>query len=264
MVDGRRLYRDYCASCHGRWGKGDGPDATIFVSPPRSLREGFLNRYSTEDLVRRVRDGKPLQLALDLPALRARASDVEALVAYMKRLPTVNWRLVDAGEEVYLDRCAVCHGEDGRPGPTRPPGVGVPRDLSDPAYQRSLTDDELIALVRHGHHGMPALTPRVSEDEARNLAAYVRLLSPGQQLYMSYCAACHGEDGRGAGTLAEEIRRPTVVFDSAYFTRRDPEQLRARVWHMVEQETPMMPHYREMLSEAQARAIIEYLKRTER
>jgi mono/diheme cytochrome c family protein len=261
--DGRRLYREYCSSCHGVGGNGNGPDAAIFVARPRSLREGFLKKYSTDELVRRVREGRPLELALDLPALRARAGEVEALVAYMKRLPGVDWDLVAPGEDIYEERCALCHGATGRPGPTLPEGVKRPRDLSDPSFQSSVNDTELALVVRHGRAGMPALTPRVSEDEAPELAAYVRLLSPGYELYSKYCAACHGDTGQGNGNLAEPIIEPRVVFNRDYFTHIDPERLRANVWHMVRDEKPMMPHFRILLTEAQARAIVEYLQRTD-
>ncbi len=258
--NGGRLYREYCASCHGLDAKGDGPDAAIFAAPPRNLREGFLSKYRTEDLVRRVRDGRPLELALDLPALRARASEVEELVTHLKRLPSINWRRAETGQEIYLDRCVLCHGLYGRPGPTLPPGVRAPRDLTDAALQQSVSDKEMIVLVRHGRKGMPALVPRVGRDEAQALLTFVHLLSPGFELYSRYCASCHGDDGRGSGSLAEAIQRPTVVFDRAYFARRDPEQLRSSVWHMVAEEKPAMPHYRHVLSAAQAHAIIEYLK----
>jgi mono/diheme cytochrome c family protein len=260
---GRHLYREYCSSCHGIAGKGDGPDAAIFAARPRNLREGFLQRYKTDELVRRVREGQPLELALDLPALRARALEVEALVSYMKRVPGMNWELAARGQGVFVDRCAECHGAYGRPGPQLPAGVRRPRDLSDPAYQSAVSDVDLASLVRHGRKGMPALTPRVSAEDAAALAAFVRLLSPGFESYSTYCAACHGEDGRGPGKLADAIRRPTVVFDRAYFSRRDPERLRAEVWHMVREEKPAMPHFRRLLDEAQARGIVEYLKRTD-
>ena len=261
--DGRRLYLDYCASCHGRTGKGDGPDAAIFAAPPRSLREGFLKQYTTDDLVRRVREGKPLELALDLPALRARAAEVEALVDYVKRLPMVDWTLVDRGDEVYVERCEECHGAFGHPGKQLPAGVKAPRDLSDPAYQASVSDRDLQALVRHGRKEMPALVPRVTREETRQLTAFVRLLSPGYQLYTQYCAACHGDDGRGPGPLADGIRRPKVKFDRNFLINVDPEELRASVWHMVGEEKPTMPHYRSIITEAQAAAIIDYLKHTE-
>ena len=261
--DGRRLYREYCSSCHGMGGQGNGPDATIFVARPRNLREGFLKKYPTDELVGRVREGKPLELALDLPALRARAGEVEALVTYMKRLPGVDWDLVGQGQDVFEERCVTCHGRTGRPGPTLPAGVQRPRDLSDPSYQSSVSDKDLIVAVRHGRKGMPALAPRVSEEDAGALAAYVRLLSPGRELYSKFCAVCHGDDGRGNGNLAEEIHRPSVVFNRDYFSHADPDRLRANVWHMVRDEKPMMPHFRVLLTAAQARAIVEYLQRTD-
>jgi mono/diheme cytochrome c family protein len=261
--NGRRLYRDYCAPCHGISGTGNGPDAAIFATPPRNLREGFLTKYKTEELVRRVQEGKPLELALDLPAMRTRAGEVEALAIYLKRLPGIDWLVVDRGRDLYADRCAVCHGQAGRPGPTLPTGVRRPPDLSAPAYQSSISDADLILAVRHGRKGMPGLTPRVSQDDARALAAYVRLLSPGYELYTQYCAACHGDDGRGNGNLAEEFQRPKVVFDREYFAHVDPERLRGNIWHMVRDEKPMMPHFRVLLSDAQARAIVEYLQRTD-
>lgn len=261
--DGRRLYREYCSSCHGVSGQGDGQDAAIFVTRPRNLREGFLKKYPADELVRRVREGKPLELALDLPALRARAGEVEALIAYMKRLPGIDWNLAGVGQEVFEERCVTCHGVTGRPGPTLPAGVRRPRDLSDPSYQSSVTEKDLIVAVRHGREGMPALTPRVSEEDAQALAAYVRLLSPGHELYSKFCAACHGEEGRGNGDLSAEIHPPTVAFDREYFVHSDPEQLRAKVWHMVRDEKPMMPHFRVLLNEDQARAIVEYLQHTD-
>jgi mono/diheme cytochrome c family protein len=260
-LDGGRLYREYCASCHGLSGRGDGPDAAIFLARPRNLREGLLQRYKTEDLVRRVREGRPLELALDLPALRAHASDVEAIVDHLKRLPTIDWQRTVAGEVLFVDRCAMCHGMYGRPGSDLPPGVHAPRDLSDPGFQKSIKDDELATLVRHGRRGMPALTPRVGQSAAQVLMRFVRLLSPGYELYSRYCASCHGDDGRSEDGLAETVSRPTVVFDRAYFARKDPEQLRASVWHMLAEEKPTMPHYRVILDNAKARAIIEYLKR---
>ena len=263
MSDGRKLYLEYCASCHGRGGTGNGPDAGIFAAPPRSLREGFLKQYTTDDLVRRVREGKPLELALDLPSLRARAGEVEALADYVKRLPTIDWTVTDRGEEVYVERCEECHGTFGRPGKDLPAGVKAPRDLGDPAYQASVSDRDLQELVRHGRKEMPALVPRVSHEQARQLTAFVRLLSPGYQLYTQYCAACHGDDGRGPGPLADGIRRPKVKFDRNFLINVDPEELRASVWHMVGEEKPSMPHYRSVITEAQAVAIIEYLKRIE-
>jgi len=261
--NGRRLYLRYCASCHGESGNGDGPDAAYFAAQPRNLREGFLRRYPTTDLVRRLREGRSLELAIDVPALKARAGNVETIVVHMKRLPTIDWRRVEPGWEIYIDRCEACHGPYGRPPLAVPPGVRSPRDLSDPEFQRSVSDKDLTTAVRHGRAHMPMLIPQISESQAANLAAFVRLLSPGFELYSRHCAVCHGDDGRGVDTLIESSQVPSVAFDRAYFAKRDTDQIHAGVWHMLDKHQPMMPHFRWDLTEAQAQAIIEYLKQTE-
>ena len=259
--DGRALYSENCERCHGVTGRGDGPDADLFASPPRDLQSGFLDRYPVEDLVRRIRSGVPLELALDVPALRARATDVEAIATYLERLPNVEWRRVEEGQAVYVDRCELCHGATGKPELTLPPGARAPRDLSDPGFQAAVDERSLAELVRHGRAGMPAIGPPMDAGEVKALVAFVRLLSPGYALYDQYCAACHGDDGRGAGSFAEEGERPSVVFDRKYFARRDPEQVRTAVWHMLATKRPSMPHFRRVLTPAVVRAIIAYLKR---
>ncbi len=259
-LDGATLYGQHCQRCHGVTGHGDGPDAELFVTRPRDLRSGFLARYSLDDLVRRIRTGAPLALAVDPPSLRHRASDVEALAAHVERLPFVNWRRVEEGQALYIDQCELCHGRAGAYELSVPDGARAPRDLGDPVFQRSVTDAELAAVIRTGRHGMPAPWP-IAAQEMSSLIAFVRLLSPGYALYDRYCANCHGDDGHGTGTFAETDARPTVVFDRAYLRRRDPEQVRAAIWHMLDVQQPAMPHLRKTVTEPAARAIIEYLRR---
>lgn len=259
-TDGACLYRSYCASCHGGTGRGDGPDAAIFTPPPPDLHKGFLRRYTTEELVERIRAGGPRDLSLDPVALRVQAAEVETLVGYLQRMPSVDWRAAAEGQAIFLCRCADCHGPRGIPVKTMPPGVRRPRDLSNTDFLGSLDDAALVRLVRHGRKGMPALLPRVSEGEGRSLVAFVRLFSPGFDRYSRYCANCHGEDGRPD---AGEVGRAAVTFDRSYFQRTDPERLRTRVWHMVAQHKPTMPHYRAELSAPQARAIVGYLKQSD-
>jgi mono/diheme cytochrome c family protein len=259
-ADGRRLYLEHCAACHGPSGGGDGPNAALFSSKPRNLHDGVLTRYATNDLVQRVRAGRPLDLALDLPALQARARDVEAIVAHMKRLPTVDWGSIDEGWGIYMQRCESCHGRFGRSTASFPPGVRPPRALGEPGFQTSVSDAALIDAIRHGRKGMPAPKPQLTADEVDLVARFIRFLSPGFEIYSQYCAACHGDDGRGAPTL--DPSPPTVPFDAAYFARQHPEDLRRSVWHMMDAHQPSMPHLRWTLTDGQARAIIEYLRST--
>jgi mono/diheme cytochrome c family protein len=139
----------------------------------------------------------------------------------------------------------------------------LPRDLSSPELQGTVGDRELLEIVRHGRAGMPAIPALQSDSDAAVLVAFVRSLSPGRELYGVYCAACHGEDGRGADLLADEGAGPRVVFDRTWLSRQDPEALRGKVWHMLEKNGAAMPHFAGRLSEAQARAIVEHLRRGE-
>jgi mono/diheme cytochrome c family protein len=261
-ADGRGLYFGHCAACHGVDGRGDGPSAALFTNRPRDLREGFLDKYPRRDLARRVLDGRALPLALDVPAMRRRAADVETLVAYMQRLPAIDWAAVDEGRALYHDRCASCHGVYGTPMAPPPAGVQPPRSLADAAFQASVGDETMVEIVRHGREGMPALTPRLSEPEGIRVAEFVRLFSPGFQTYDQYCAVCHGDHGIPDSRAGDAAPAPTATFDRAYFARHDPEVLRSTAWHMLEEHQPSMPHFRGVLTTAEASAIIDYLKQS--
>jgi mono/diheme cytochrome c family protein len=257
--DGADFYRRDCARCHGPHGRGDGPDVGIFTSPPRDLRTDFLTKYSTAELVRRVRRGSVLKLDVDPKAFGERSRDVTALVAHLERLPDIDWRLVDSGLTKYSERCEKCHGHYGHPPAVPSANAKTPRDLSDPAFQRDTSDDALRVLVRHGREGMPPLTPAVKDADAAALAAYVRLLSPGYELYVRFCANCHGDNGRGAENLTATKTKP-IVLDEAYFAAHDHEHVANAVWHMMGEKKPQMPHLRRNVSETAAQAIINFLK----
>ena len=259
VPDGARLYFRHCASCHGIGGGGDGPDASLFLPGPRNLREGLLEDRDSAELVRAILDGSRRPLALDPRALRNRLEDTEALVTHLGTIPEVNWHVVARGQDVYLDRCKGCHGTFGRP-PWDDSGKRTPPDLSGRKFQRSVTDDDLVRAVRHGRRGMRAIPTLRSDADARALVAFVRVLSPGFELYSRHCAACHGDDGHPQRQFVESRQRPTVVFDRAWLARRDPTQLRAAATHMLEERQPSMPHFKTVLSEPEAHAIVRFLR----
>lgn len=258
---GAFLFAAHCAPCHGREGRGDGVDAGLFSPPPRNLRDGVLAQYGDDDLVERIRHGRPLGLARDPAALRARAEETELLVGYIERLPKIRWRVVERGEELYVERCEICHGPFGRAPEVLPAGVTKPpRDLSDPAYQRATNDRTLRDRMSHGHRAMPAIPGLDVEENRQAVLAFVRLLSPGYERYSRLCAGCHGEDGRGPGVDWATVKRPTVVFDAKYLAKKDPEALRKDAWHMLESTEPQMPHMSRMLRPSEMRAILTYLR----
>lgn len=262
---GAALFQRKCAACHGPGGRGDGPEAQFFARAPRDLRTGFIEAHTDDDLVAKIRDGRALRVDLDPEAMRRRAKETEQIATWIRRLPGIDWDVVERGNEVYLDRCEVCHGPFGRVAPTAslPPGVRTqPRDLSSPAFQRSVGDRQLARLARHGGEGMPAI-PGLDRDDLAVLVPFLRTLSPGHELYGVYCASCHGEDGRGSTVIAAEGDRPPVVFDRAWLAKHDAEELRASIWHMLAKNGSAMPHFSARITDAQAREIVAWLRATE-
>jgi mono/diheme cytochrome c family protein len=225
----------------------------MFAERPRNLHDGVLARYDTAALVRRIRDGRGLALTLDPAALRKRLRNVDAIESHLRRIPTVNWPAVRRGMEPYAEYCERCHGLFGE---TKDPTL----DLADPMRQKRLDDAAIRALIHRGHGGMPPLPALVTQDRERELLAFVRVLSPGFIRYYRSCAPCHGDDGHPPGALAGTFRRPQVVFDAAYFAHMSTDELETAIWHMLDDKTQRMPHFAPVLDEAQAAAIVEYLR----
>lgn len=60
IAQGQMSYRQYCASCHGLKGEGDGPMARVLTTPPANLRllsERYGNPLPTETIARII-DGR--------------------------------------------------------------------------------------------------------------------------------------------------------------------------------------------------------------
>jgi mono/diheme cytochrome c family protein len=82
------------------------------------------------------------------------------------------------GKKVYMDRCALCHGTDGKgDGPAAAALNPKPRDHTDGAYMNSRTDEQLLEVIHNGKGGMPAWKGVLSEQEMQNVLKYVRTLA---------------------------------------------------------------------------------------
>jgi mono/diheme cytochrome c family protein len=135
------------------------------------------------------------------------------------------------GRRTYIERCAVCHGPDGRGnGPAAPSLIPRPRDFTLGQYKykstplgQPPTDEDLYRVVADGLHdsAMPYWNDILTAPQIRGVVAYVKSLSPtfaqavaplsvparvapdaasidrGRLLYAAEgCVACHGTDGR--------------------------------------------------------------------
>jgi mono/diheme cytochrome c family protein len=85
--------------------------------------------------------------------------------------------LVAAGQKVYQERCVLCHGAEGRGD-----GVGAaalnpkPRNHHDQAYMHSLTDEDILNVIKNGKGQMPKWEGILTEEQMTQVISYVRKL----------------------------------------------------------------------------------------
>jgi mono/diheme cytochrome c family protein len=84
----------------------------------------------------------------------------------------------DLGARVYAQRCALCHGPEGKGDGAAAAGLNPkPRNHTDGAYMNSRTNDQLLAVIRNGKGAMPAWGSVLSEEEIQAVLKHVRTLA---------------------------------------------------------------------------------------
>lgn len=267
FTQGEVLYLGYCADCHGWEGRGDGPLASILVAKPQNLRQRpELFTYSDAELVARILSGKALLVPLNPAPLPYTESEVSALLAYLQQLPTLSWPEINQGSAVYNSLCVACHGLYGRGDGlgARALSVGL-RDLTTPAYQEQIDNEELQRIIADGKGAMPGAGDILTRHEVQAVIAFLRVLSPGYELYNRFCVYCHGAQGlpsaldpQSADTSPSEKAIPAL--DQTYLRTHTREQVRMGIQHMRKQSRPAMPHFAGDLSTDEVSDIVIYLR----
>jgi mono/diheme cytochrome c family protein len=166
---------------------------------------------------------------------------------------------LQAGEILYQERCAPCHGPTGQGEGEMADQLEYPATaLGDPEVARQALPAEWFRVVTNGRleRFMP---PFQSLDEASrwNAVAYALTLhvtpaglQRGQELYMENCSACHGENGQGGSAgpgldQSDRFASRTLFSDYAVITAG---------------RQPVMPAYGELLPDEDRWAIAEYVQ----
>lgn len=82
------------------------------------------------------------------------------------------------GAEIYSQRCALCHGAEGKgDGPASAGLNPKPRNHTDGSYMNHRTEEELLGVIREGKGAMPAWKAVLTEEEIQKVLKHVRTLA---------------------------------------------------------------------------------------
>jgi mono/diheme cytochrome c family protein len=84
--------------------------------------------------------------------------------------------------------------------------------------------------------------------------ATTETLEEGKALFQTYCAVCHGEQGKGDGPVASKIPPP-----AAYTSDRVIQFPRGRIFHVITMGSGKMPSYAAQLSANERWKIVMYV-----
>lgn len=150
----------------------------------------------------------PMARAQDLPT-PAPTYDPTAVVAPLAP-PSAR-----AGQPLFLENCAPCHGETGNAdGPSVADLPGPPTAFSDPNAIWDLAPAALFHTTKFGRIEalMPPWLNKMDDGQIWNSVWYAWSLhtseeevNSGQALYAESCAGCHGERGAGDGPDAATV-----------------------------------------------------------
>ena len=93
---------------------------------------------------------------------------VVALVLAMLALPLASYA-ADSAADVYKSKCTMCHGTDGKK-------MAGTKEFASPDYQK-MSDTDLAAAISNGKPPkMPAFKGKLTDDQIKDLAKYIRTL----------------------------------------------------------------------------------------
>ncbi len=175
---GAAVFRNNCSQCHGSGAAG-------FTGYPNLLDDDWLWGGDFDNIEYTIRHGIRNEEDWDARYSVMTAYDeiftdeeVDATVQYVRQISGQDHdaTLAAAGEELFLNNCAACHGDNGMGNYD----LGAP-NLTDAIWLYGGDEASLDETVRYARFGvMPPWGERLSEAEIKAVTAYVHQLGGGE------------------------------------------------------------------------------------
>jgi cytochrome c oxidase cbb3-type subunit 3 len=178
VARGGAVFRAQCSQCHGQGAAG----AKGF---PNLLDDDWLwggdqeaITYSIRHGIRNETDGDARYSEMPAFGDLLEPEEINAVVEHVisQSSDAYDAALAEAGSQVFMDNCAVCHGDDAMGNRD----VGAP-NLADAIWLYGGDRATLTETVKNARFGvMPAWGQRLSEEDVRAAAVYVHSLGGGE------------------------------------------------------------------------------------
>jgi len=159
------------------------------------------------------------------------------------------------GQKLFLNYCTQCHASDARG------AKGFP-NLTDDDWLYGGEPAMIETTILGGRNGMmPPMGPALGEAGVRDAVNFVRSLSGlahdapaaarGKVLFATYCAACHGPEGKGSTVVgAPNLTDSVWLYGSSEATLTET---------ITKGRTNHMPAHKELLGEARVHVVAAYV-----
>ena len=185
---GEEVFKSLCWTCHGNYGRGDGPASKYLAYPPPDLTDPrVFGKKTDQEIVSGLIDTKGQTGASHRTMVIGDVLKKEALqdaIAYMRSLSVPGKHVsLSAGKDIYDTFCSACHGAKGNgQGPAAKNLMGVkPRDFTSKDFvvegheeQIKQTIFEGAARSFHGSPYMPEWKTTLTQQQITDIVEYLK------------------------------------------------------------------------------------------
>ncbi len=203
LAEGKAIFQQSCASCHGIAGLGDGPaGAKMHPAPPAIGTQAHMRGVSPALMYRIMSVGIAGTPMAGFGGTLTSAQRWN-VVGYVNSLRANHAQQLE-GEGLFTQRCATCHGVvGGSDGALARSLTKLPPEIGTVAFQVERSDEQLAAVVRDGVRGsaMPA-SRELTDSQVTSVVAYIRSL-PLKERNAGLLAA--GNDSTSTAAAARNV-----------------------------------------------------------